>query len=69
MNSVLRTVQGCGDYERLAQGVYENFLNMKLRDSTMKSVSNLMIIMKINVIHLFWLYIFFAESIIINIHC
>uniref|UniRef100_A0A1B6LVK8 AAA+ ATPase domain-containing protein n=1 Tax=Graphocephala atropunctata TaxID=36148 RepID=A0A1B6LVK8_9HEMI len=39
-SSVLRTVQGCGDYERLAQGVFENYLNMKIKDSSMISVAN-----------------------------
>ncbi|KAG8312262.1 Chromosome transmission fidelity protein 18 [Homalodisca vitripennis] len=39
-NSVLRTVQGCGDYERLAQGVFENYLNMKIKDSSMISIAN-----------------------------
>lgn len=45
MMSVLRTVQGAGDYDRLAQGVYENFLNMKIKDSTMKSVSTRLFIL------------------------
>uniref|UniRef100_A0A1B6J544 AAA+ ATPase domain-containing protein n=1 Tax=Homalodisca liturata TaxID=320908 RepID=A0A1B6J544_9HEMI len=39
-SSVLRTVQGCGDYERLAQGVFENYLNMKIKDSSMISIAN-----------------------------
>lgn len=39
VGSVLKTVQGCGDYDRLAQGVFENYLNMKIKDSSMVSVS------------------------------
>uniref|UniRef100_A0A1B6D4D8 AAA+ ATPase domain-containing protein n=1 Tax=Clastoptera arizonana TaxID=38151 RepID=A0A1B6D4D8_9HEMI len=39
MISVLRTVQGAGNYDRLAQGVYENFLSMKIKDSSMKCVA------------------------------
>ncbi|XP_075210818.1 chromosome transmission fidelity protein 18 homolog [Lycorma delicatula] len=37
--SVLQTVQGCGDYDRLAQGVYENYLMLKLKGSSLKSIS------------------------------
>ncbi|XP_039298444.1 chromosome transmission fidelity protein 18 homolog isoform X2 [Nilaparvata lugens] len=36
--SILQTVQGYGDYDRLAQGVYENFLAMKMTGSTLKTV-------------------------------
>lgn len=39
--SVLHTVQGCGDYDRLAQGVYENYLTLKLKGSSIKTVSYL----------------------------
>ncbi|GFG31238.1 hypothetical protein Cfor_11072, partial [Coptotermes formosanus] len=39
MHKVLRTVQCCGDYDRLIQGVYENFLNMSFRDSRLEAVS------------------------------
>ena len=38
MYRVLRTVQCCGDYDRLTQGVYENFLNMSFRDSRLEAV-------------------------------
>jgi hypothetical protein len=38
MHNVLRTVQCCGDYDRLMQGVYENFLNMSFRDSRLEAV-------------------------------
>lgn len=38
MHSVLQTVQCCGDYDRLMQGVYENFLNMSFRDSRLEAV-------------------------------
>ncbi len=37
--SILRSVQGNGDYDKLAQGVYENFLHVKFNDSCMKKVS------------------------------
>ncbi|KAJ9591978.1 hypothetical protein L9F63_001490, partial [Diploptera punctata] len=33
MQYILRSVQCCGDYDRLAQGVYENFPNLTSRDS------------------------------------
>jgi hypothetical protein len=36
---VLQAVQCCGDYDRLMQGVYENFLNMSFRDSRLEAVS------------------------------
>jgi hypothetical protein len=36
---VLQTVQCCGDYDRLMQGVYENFLSMSFRDSRLEVVS------------------------------
>lgn len=39
LHSVLRSVQGNGDYDRLAQGVYENFLSVKLRNFSMNKVS------------------------------
>ncbi|KAK3915579.1 Chromosome transmission fidelity protein 18-like protein [Frankliniella fusca] len=35
---VLRTVQSHGDYNRLVQGVFENYLNMKLRDSSLNGL-------------------------------
>ena len=31
--NVLRTVQSCGDYEKLQQGVFENYLNVKFKDT------------------------------------
>lgn len=37
--NVLHTVQACGDYERLQQGVFENYLSMKFKDSRMENVS------------------------------
>ncbi|PNF28113.1 hypothetical protein B7P43_G12268 [Cryptotermes secundus] len=39
MLGVLKTVQCCGDYDRLMQGVYENFLSMSFRDSRLEAVS------------------------------
>lgn len=35
---VLSIVQSHGDYNRLAQGVFENYLNMKLRDSSLNGL-------------------------------
>ncbi|XP_050424390.1 chromosome transmission fidelity protein 18 homolog [Adelges cooleyi] len=35
---VLKTVQSYGDYEKISQGVYENFLSLKHKDSSMSSV-------------------------------
>lgn len=39
MQIILKSVQGNGDYDRLAQGVYENYLNIRISDGSMKSVS------------------------------
>ncbi|XP_066992527.2 chromosome transmission fidelity protein 18 homolog [Anabrus simplex] len=39
MKSILQTVQSYGDYNLLSQGVFENYLNMKLRDSRMEGIS------------------------------
>ncbi|XP_077300481.1 chromosome transmission fidelity protein 18 homolog [Arctopsyche grandis] len=36
---ILNTVHSAGDYEKLIQGVYENFLSMKVRDSMMLGVN------------------------------
>ncbi|XP_026294378.1 chromosome transmission fidelity protein 18 homolog [Frankliniella occidentalis] len=35
---VLRTVQSHGDYNRLIQGVFENYLHMRLRDSSLNGL-------------------------------
>ncbi|XP_034234267.1 chromosome transmission fidelity protein 18 homolog isoform X2 [Thrips palmi] len=35
---VLNTVQSHGDYNRLAQGVFENYPNMRLRDSSLNGI-------------------------------
>ncbi|KDR07844.1 Chromosome transmission fidelity protein 18-like protein [Zootermopsis nevadensis] len=40
MHSVLQTVQSCSDYDRLVQGVYENFLNMSFRDNHLNAYKN-----------------------------
>ncbi|XP_050526164.1 chromosome transmission fidelity protein 18 homolog isoform X2 [Daktulosphaira vitifoliae] len=37
VDSVLKTVQSYGDYEKLSQGVYENFLSLKQKDSSISS--------------------------------
>eukprot|EP00092_Neocalanus_flemingeri_P030900 GFUD01033557.1.p1 GENE.GFUD01033557.1~~GFUD01033557.1.p1 ORF type:complete len:883 (+),score=321.60 GFUD01033557.1:37-2685(+) len=36
--SILATVQSCGEYDRLVQGVFENYLNIKFKDSGMNGV-------------------------------
>ncbi len=36
--NILSTVQACGDYDRLQQGVFENYLNIKFKDSRMENV-------------------------------
>jgi len=33
--SILSTVQSCGEYDRLMQGVFENYLNIKFKDCNM----------------------------------
>lgn len=38
INSVLRTVQSYGDYEKLSQGVFENCLSLKHKDSSLSNV-------------------------------
>ncbi|KAF4519015.1 hypothetical protein B566_EDAN009778 [Ephemera danica] len=39
MGRILRTVQSYGDYDRLSQGVFENYLHMKMRDTRFQSVA------------------------------
>jgi len=36
--SILATVQRCGEYDRLVQGVFENYVNIKFKDSGMAAV-------------------------------
>jgi len=36
--SILSTVQSCGEYDRLVQGVFENYLNIKFKDTGMAGV-------------------------------
>lgn len=38
INSVLKTVQSYGDYEKLSQGIFENFLSLKHKDSSLSNV-------------------------------
>jgi len=38
INSVLKTVQSYGDYEKLSQGVFENYLTLKHKDSSLTNV-------------------------------
>ncbi|CAH0564049.1 unnamed protein product [Brassicogethes aeneus] len=38
MNKVLQTVSSFGDYERVGQGVFENFPSMKFKDNNMENV-------------------------------
>ncbi|CAH1108235.1 unnamed protein product, partial [Psylliodes chrysocephalus] len=42
MTSVLQTVSSFGDYERVAQGVYENFPLLKLKDTTLEGLTRAM---------------------------
>nr|CAD7399310.1 unnamed protein product [Timema cristinae] len=39
MQSILRTVQSYGEYDRLMQGVYENFLKLNFKDSHLEGMS------------------------------
>ena len=34
----LHMAQSCGDYEKLQQGVFENYLNIKFKDAKMQNV-------------------------------
>ena len=37
--TMLRTVQACGDYDRVLQGVFENYLDVKFKDMAFQNVS------------------------------
>lgn len=37
--TILNSVQGCGDYEKLIQGSFENYLSIKFTDVKMQNVS------------------------------
>lgn len=39
INSVLKTVQSYGDYEKLSQGIFENYLSLKPKDSSLTNVN------------------------------
>lgn len=42
MNKILQVVSSFGDYERVAQGVFENYPLLKVRDSTFEGISKCM---------------------------
>ena len=35
---ILRSVQSCGEYDRVVAGVFENYINMKFKDNAMENV-------------------------------
>ena len=35
---MLQSVQSCGDYEKIMQGAYENYLSIKFKDVKMRHV-------------------------------
>lgn len=37
MEKILQVINAFGDYERVAQGVFENYINMNIRDTSLKS--------------------------------
>lgn len=37
--AALKSVMACGDYEKLIQGVFENYLEVKFKDVKMQNVS------------------------------
>ncbi|XP_015371775.1 PREDICTED: chromosome transmission fidelity protein 18 homolog [Diuraphis noxia] len=39
INSVLKTVQSYGDYEKLSQGIFENYLSLKPKDSSLTNIA------------------------------
>ena len=39
LQNVLRTVQACGDYNKLQEGVFENYLDIKFKDSRFHNVN------------------------------
>jgi len=38
MERIYREAQACGEFNRMVQGLHENFINMKYKDSNMQSV-------------------------------
>ena len=36
--TMLRSIQACGDYEKVMQGVFENYLEIKFKDVKMQSI-------------------------------
>ncbi|KAF0310420.1 Chromosome transmission fidelity protein 18 [Amphibalanus amphitrite] len=38
-NNIVSVVISCGEHEKLAQGLFENYLNVKIKDSTLQSVA------------------------------
>ena len=36
---ILATIQSCGEYERVVQGVFENYVNMKFKDLRLENVT------------------------------
>lgn len=39
INSVLKTIQSYGDYEKLSQGIFENYLMLKHKDSSLTNIA------------------------------
>ena len=39
IQQILRTVQACGDYRKLQEGVFENYLDVKFKDSRFQTVN------------------------------
>ena len=38
-NNIVSVIMSCGEYEKMAQGVFENYLNTKIKDSSLYTVS------------------------------
>ncbi|XP_043245591.1 chromosome transmission fidelity protein 18 homolog [Amphibalanus amphitrite] len=39
LSNIVSVVTSCGEHEKLAQGLFENYLNIKIKDSTLQSVA------------------------------
>ena len=47
--SMLRAVQACGDYDKIMNGVFENYLQVKFRDTQLANVSLITIYFSVTV--------------------
>ena len=60
--TMLKSVQSCGDYEKMMQGAYENYLTIKFKDIKMKNVSNAIHLLTLIFIRFIFCFTFFTIS-------